>query len=501
MRDLTCPSCNKRMILNLQTSQVYCTSCGYVRRDEISELGAKQAHVRSKGAQREVRLVYRGEVQPLARAAFDSGQNALHAGNRTEAMRHFARAAETQPDFVDAHFWMAELSDDPDAKRNYLGTVLSLMPQHLEAVRELMLLDGSLSAEQAARLERGQEPLVTHAARPVAAEAITTTCPTCGGALAVRGRKVTCKFCGYQALHPDARGNHAHGAPDALVQGLLKRRANAVRWQVGTRVFHCDHCGAEHTLHGRIMQRCRFCGSAHVMVTDAHESFEQPDGVIPFEVEERAAQNAVYGALNSLSERLSNLWNTNRLHSMQLEDIYLPFWVFDCTVDILRTQTTRLAVDGGSVTTVAHDMIDDVAICAVKSPPRSVAHRISRYEWARAVPYEALWLADCPALLYSIDVDQASLDAREIVAEMMRRKHNREVRHDAGDNQRMGEVLIERTQAGPITAMEYRLLLLPVWVALLTEVDGDQRLALVNGQTGRVAFGDTIRKAAVQNNR
>jgi hypothetical protein len=65
----------------------------------------------------------------------------------------------------------------------------------------------------------------------------------------------------------------------------------------------------------------------------------------------------------------------------------------------------------------------------------------------------------------------------------------------------MGEVLIERTQAGPIKGMEYRLVLLPVWVALLTEVDGDQRLALVNGQTGRVAFGETIRKADAQGNR
>jgi Zn finger protein HypA/HybF involved in hydrogenase expression len=409
------------MILNLQTSQVYCTSCGYVRRDEISELGAKQAQMRTKGTRREVRLVHRGEVLPLARAAFDSGQEALHRGNLTEATRHFSRAAETQPNFVDAHFWMAEVSDDPDAKREHLGTVLSLMPQHLEAVRELMLLDGSLSEAQAARLEQGQEPTVKHATTPITAEVIPTICPTCGGALTLRGRNVTCKFCGYHALRPDVSGGQAQGTPETLVQGLLKRRANAVRWQIGARVFHCTHCGAEHTLHGRIRQQCRFCGSAHVMVTDAHGSFEQPDGVIPFEVEERAAQNAIYGALNGLSERLSSLWNTNRLHSMQLEDIYLPYWIFDCTVDILHTQTTRLAVDGGSTTTVTQDMVDEVAICAVKSPPRSVAHRISRYEWARMVPYDALWLADCPALLYSIDVDQASLDAREIVAEMMRR--------------------------------------------------------------------------------
>ncbi len=37
--------------------------------------------------------------------------------------------------------------------------------------------------------------------------------------------------------------------------------------------------------------------------------------------------------------------------------------------------------------------------------------------------------------------------------------------------------------------MSFRLLLLPVWIATLSEVDGDTRPALVNGQTVRVVLG------------
>ncbi len=37
--------------------------------------------------------------------------------------------------------------------------------------------------------------------------------------------------------------------------------------------------------------------------------------------------------------------------------------------------------------------------------------------------------------------------------------------------------------------MTFRLLLLPVWIALLAEQDGDRRIGLVNGQTGKVALG------------
>jgi hypothetical protein len=46
-----------------------------------------------------------------------------------------------------------------------------------------------------------------------------------------------------------------------------------------------------------------------------------------------------------------------------------------------------------------------------------------------------------------------------------------------------------------VRQMSFRLLLLPVWVAALTEEDGDVRAALVNGQTGQVALGRTEKRA------
>jgi hypothetical protein len=40
-----------------------------------------------------------------------------------------------------------------------------------------------------------------------------------------------------------------------------------------------------------------------------------------------------------------------------------------------------------------------------------------------------------------------------------------------------------------VVQMGFRLVLAPVWVATLTEKDGDVRTALVNGQTGKVVLG------------
>src|SRR5258708_36057122 len=135
------------MTLELQTDRVHCTHCGYVRTDDISGMGAKEAEVQSRGQEPAVQFIFKGEIKPTALAAFESGQDALFAGNREEALRCFQRAAEYQDEFTDAHLWIAKTSDDEQVKRNELGTVLALAPEDLEATRILLVLDGKLTPE------------------------------------------------------------------------------------------------------------------------------------------------------------------------------------------------------------------------------------------------------------------------------------------------------------------------------------------------------------------
>ncbi|MBX3085886.1 MAG: hypothetical protein KF716_29895 [Anaerolineae bacterium] len=485
---LTCPRCDSRMTLNFNTSEVYCPACGYIRPDEISQLNAKQAEVKGLHPRPAIQLAYKGNLMPAALAAFESGQDALYRGERSAAMQHFLRAADLQPDFVDAHFWIAEVATDPATKRDKLQTVLALMPQHLEALRRKMELDGDLSPEEAARLASGQEPTVKNA-DGVRTLTKSLLCPQCGGRLTVGKQNVFCIHCGYAGVHtPDAAAE-----PQALVRGLLKRRAKPIRWEIGTRLVHCNQCGAESVLGGLLSLRCRFCGATHVIVQDALNSFSQPEGLVPFRLDEDDARDQIMRQLNSLSELAANLLNTNRPHAINIEGVFLPFWIFDCTIEVIQTHTTRLASDDGTTTTITSDFLDDVAICAAKSPPRQVVYRLSRYDLRELTTYDPVLLARNPAQLYSIDVDAASIEAREIVADVMRRKHNRETDRDYNRDARDGRINLMRTQAGPIRAMDYQLVLLPMWIAQITEVDGDRRLALVNGQTGHIAFGQTVR--------
>src|SRR5258708_27553958 len=109
---LTCPQCGQHMTLDMQTDRVYCTHCGYVRPDDISGMPAKEAEVQARGQEPSVQFVYKGEIKPSALAAFESGQDALLADSRDQALSTFQRATENQADFTDAHLWIAKTIDD-----------------------------------------------------------------------------------------------------------------------------------------------------------------------------------------------------------------------------------------------------------------------------------------------------------------------------------------------------------------------------------------------------
>lgn len=486
---LTCPRCGQRMTMDFATSRVFCQYCGYVRPDEIAQIEQKEQAVKAQGTHPHVEITHKGEISAAAMAAFETGHDLLYTGRKQEAMQSFLRAADLQPDFVDAHLWIAKISDDPAVKRDHLDSVLVNAPNHLEALRLLMVLQGRLTPEQAAQTYHDNDPRVQRVAEPVAANGTELLCPNCGGDLTIneREQRVECRFCGYSA----PRNNHQADSGDLLAMALLERKAQAVKWNVGQRLVQCQQCGAEQTLPAEKMsQRCRFCGSTEVILSDALKSFEQPDGLIPFSLTADEAMGCVNKQLGSLGERFLNLFNSNKIARSVIDGVYLPFWVFDVQAKVTETHT--VGFQSSELTGLEEQQ--DVAICAVKSPPPSLtSHLASSYDMARVVPYEPKWLAKYPAQLYSIDFDAASLEARGIVAKALRAKHDRQLaqlraqsREDVYHSGESPEIIQITSQ---IQSMSFRLILMPVWIATLYEDDGEVRLGVVNAQTGRVALG------------
>lgn len=482
---LNCPDCGERMAFDLATTRVHCKHCGY---QPSTGLDQRAAEIRAKGPPPNVTIANERDINPRAVSLFYTAHDALFQGNKTEALLNLKRALEIQPDFLEAHLWVAKVSEDEAVQRDHLGSILAYDPGHMDATRMLLVLNGRLTPGQAARTYHENEPRLQNPEGPVSTHTTTLRCPNCKGDLTIieATGQVVCRFCGYQGARPA----HQDTAGDSLVAALLERKAERVKWVIGERLLRCDECGAERTLSGeQLSARCPFCGSNHVIEQDALGSFEQPEGLIPFRVSREEAGAHIKKQLKRFSERLKSWFDNNKVAAATLNGYYLPFWFFDGMVQISRTTiVTKSSTDRyrPQLEPYQHetlnDAVFDVEVCGVKSPSAELTRGLGNYAPDDAVAYTPELLAKYPAQLYTLDFDQAALEARSLISTVMRAKHKG---HET-DN-------VSITVFSNIQQMTFRLLLAPVWIAHLVEEDGDQRTALVNGQTGQVVLGKTER--------
>lgn len=415
--------------------------------------------------------------------AYRAGCDLQEAGQVQAALNAFMRAVQHDPKLVNAHLRIARLTDNDAVRRRHLLAVLEIEPNNVDARRGLALSEGSLTPEEAAELYNVAE--VKRAAGDVAASSEILLCPVCKGHMTLDepSGRVQCRFCGYI----QAFGKQAAGRED-LQTALAAQRAST-RWIVGGRLLHCNACAAEWTLAPNILStECHFCGSTHVIQADTVKSFRQPDGIVPFALTEQQARDRILMALERRAEKLKNIWDSNRVRGGTMRGVYLPFWVFtDAQPQNIQSYVHVVLTKREPKPDAERDLIQDrhaafdVAICAVKSPPEALTNKLGIYNLKYLQAYQPKLLAKYPAEVYNVDFASASLRARGIVSQAIRKMY-------PDDPVRAN--LARRMQV----IDEFMLLLLPVWVVTLTERDGDQRSALVNGQTGQVVFGETRKR-------
>lgn len=479
MSQILCPTCGSPLKLNPDTGMFRCDTCGFKRPETLDEASER---IRARGQRPTVALTHRGEIDLRARSLFESAHDYLWQGDPDAATLAWRQALDIQPDFADAHLWIARTSSDERVQRDHLGEIIAHDPGHLEALRMLMVLNGQMTPAEAERSREERAPEIQLAEGAVKAKTTALKCPVCGGGLTVEGSRVVCRFCGHTA--PLDASRHASEGAEVLGVAMLKRRAQAVKWIVGERILHCTRCGAERTIPAeRLSAVCPFCGSTQVIQQDALDTIEQPDGLVPFVIDEEQAQAAIRERLKSVGERFAGLFGENRVARAVIEGMYLPFWVFDALAEVSQTTIDRRNPSRYERRPILNpysnvkisDGLNGVCVAAVNTP---LADQIGEFDLSAAVAYDPKLLAKHPAALYSIDFDDASLTARSMVSDHMRRRHG----DSAGQN-------VEVQVFTSVLQMSFMLLLLPVWMATLYERDGDVRPALVNGQTGQVTLG------------
>lgn len=482
--DFTCLHCGGKMEVSRKYGKIQCTSCGkfmdgteptpdMVNPHDAANTNASGQSWTMGG------VLYRGEMSPWLDTLVSTLRTNLYEGDRKAALRTCERLLDMEREFLDAHLWIAKLHPDEAVQREHLEQLLALSPRNIEAQRMLLVLNGEITAEEAVRAADHYHDNVQETADAVESDTESLLCPICRGTLTVTDEGgVECAFCGYA----DATADRAvkPNRDTSLAVAMIKQRGKAVRWKVGERMVHCHECGAERVLpQGKMSSRCPFCNSMNVVVEDVLGAFRQPDALVKFRVRKSSVEQMIEEQLDSRMEKLKGWFIQNKVKEIRYQGVFLPYWLFDIFGEVIVRDdfNDKSNHPEGFERWEEVAQLQDAHVPAVKSPPRAMLEKIGRFDMRDAVGYSPKLLSKFAAELYTVDFDRASLLVRDVFRRAMTDKYP-----DLNPN-------VKRTLTTRIDHMDMKLVLMPVWVVTLIEVDEDVRTALVNGQTGKLVMG------------
>ena len=321
-------------------------------------------------------------------------------------------------------------------------------------------------------------------------------CHTCGADLRFDpgDDRLICDHCG--ATEPIDHGPWTRSA--AIREQDFSQ---AVKAGLGTaemeeaRTSTCPNCAAriefDEAVHST---ECPFCATPVVTDTGAARQIK-PRASLPFVLEESDARTAMTNWLGSLWFAPNGLMEYAR-KGRRMNGVYTPCWTFDAdTKSQYRGQRgtiyyeQRTVTRNGKTETIDVQKVrwtpvrgrvarffDDVLIVASKALPAKFRQALVHWDLTRLEPYNPEYLAGFRAEAYTIELQEAYGEAREI----MDRQILRDVRFDiGGDKQRVEHIDTD------IRDVTFKHILVPVWIAAY-RYRGRAFRFVVNGQTGQV---------------
>jgi predicted RNA-binding Zn-ribbon protein involved in translation (DUF1610 family) len=322
-------------------------------------------------------------------------------------------------------------------------------------------------------------------------------CPQCGADLrfAPAEGRLICDHCGHdEPIESEAKGPWGGGAPALIELDFEAAIAAKLPEQEmeETRVSQCPSCGAQVSFGAdNHAAECPFCATPVVTDTGTHRHIK-PKGVIPFQLTEAQAHDA-------MTQWLGRLWFApNGLQQYakkgrKLDGIYVPFWTYDADT---ATRYTGQRGDAYYVTVRDRDgktrqerrvrwsrrsgqvtrFFDDILILASRSLPRRFTDRLAPWDLGAITHYRPEFLSGFRAEGYQVELDEGFEHAKQVIEAQGRQEIHRDI---GGDEQRIDTMQLR------IDDVTFKHILLPIWMAAY-KYRGKSFRFVVNGQTGKV---------------
>ena len=329
------------------------------------------------------------------------------------------------------------------------------------------------------------------------AEQITNyQCPNCGGPLAFDSetQQLKCDYCDSLFTPLEVEQFYQEANQQALSVENDNWETETGQWTAEEaahlKAYNCPSCGArlicdDHTG----ATSCPYCGNPTIVPAQFEGSLK-PEYVLPFQLNKDAAVSRLqqfYKGKTFLPKAF-----TSNNHIEEIKGVYVPFWLYDATIDADMTyHTTRTMThrEGDyQVTTTSHFQVarkgqisfEKVPADASTKMPDEYMDAIEPFDYSKLVPFQTSYLAGYYADRYDVDVKEDQQRAN-------RRMMNTVVDTVSSTVTGYSSVIPERKHLSLISGSA-AYAFLPVWV-LSTRWNGKPYLFVMNGQSGEM-IGD-----------
>ena len=380
------------------------------------------------------------------------------------ARNYIERALENSDDMqtrAQANYYLSLLTDDPLQKRKYLEDTLAIDMTHAEARRALAVLDGKLKAKDIVNPDRMPAPDTG----TITVQADRFTCPKCGGRMvyAPDGVSLICEYC---SRNQRLSTTSSSGEQDFIV---AMADGSGLRSPVAVQTFKCQGCGATFILAPEeISATCAYCGSVHVVALEEKQQMVEPDSILPMAFDQKQATwhlvHWVEGSKITPQEQVQ-----------PPRGLYLPTWTFDIIGSMPWNGMVFRNKREVPVSGTKEINFNDVRILGSKKLANLMVKTLPEFDLSCATKYDARFLAGWMADVYDLPMADASLEARRISVEHLRKM----IIQEFGYIQNLGY------SSSGIMVSAFKLILVPIWEPALKAHDRTGRV-LINGRTGSV---------------
>lgn len=325
-------------------------------------------------------------------------------------------------------------------------------------------------------------------------------CEACGADLrfAPGQTRLVCDHCGHVQDIPGAIHRGQRTLRELDLESALRADLPEAELEEH-RTLSCPSCGAQIELTAnQHATQCPFCATPVVTDTGVTRLIK-PQGVIPFQLTEKQARDALGKWLGRLWFAPNGLVEYAR-RGRKLNGIYAPFWTFDAATRseytgqrgdyYYETRHVTVQVNGRSERRAEQvrkirwrpaqgrvaRAFDDVLIYAARSLPAQNIDGLRPWDLSALTPYARDYLAGFDAEGYTVELREGHHFAQADMARVIESDVRRDI---GGDVQRVAQV---HTRYSDET---FKHILLPVWTAAY-RYRGRAYRFVVNAQTGSV---------------